>query len=368
VLNLTETELLALPEIHNLCDGHARRSWSSAEAAIVQQAHLIMGRADRRHQAAFESDYVDCFFGLAKQTRPSDPDAVTFYFSASQALEAVANYLRLCGKSVALIEPCFDSLGDIIRRHGIAMEAIPESVLADAESAEYALSGLTADAVFLVSPNNPTGLTINQATLAAIAAHCAARRRLLILDSCFRFYTPEDEVYDQYQTLLESDVDYVVLEDTGKTWPTLELKAPFLAASPAIAGPLARIRSDFLLHVSPFTIQLVREFVQLSVDDGLGYVRGVVARNRETLARHIASTCLAAANTGDVSLAWLEVRDGRAARPVTEALAARGVHVLPGERFFWSNPASGRNHLRIALVRDAEPFEAACEVIEEVCK
>ena len=39
------------------------------------------------------------------------------------------------------------------------------------------------------------------------------------------------DVFDAYGLLKESGIDYVVVEDTGKTFPTVEMKAPFLVVS-----------------------------------------------------------------------------------------------------------------------------------------
>jgi aspartate/methionine/tyrosine aminotransferase len=366
-MNLTETEILALPSILNLCDGHAHRSWSAAEAAVVARTPDLLAASDRRRQKEIESTFVSTFLELARQSAPRPEDGTTFYFTASQAIEVIANLFRITGRSAALIDPCFDNLGDILRRHGIYMEPVPESVLSDPSTACEALDRLTTDAVFLVSPNNPTGFTLSEDVVDAIANHCANTGRLVVVDSCFRFYTPQEKVFDLYAVLRASGADYLVLEDTGKTWPTLELKAPFLVASPALAGEVARIRSDFLLHVSPFTLRFVHEFIRTSLADGLHHVRGVVADNRAMLEKYLANTYLTVADSGELSLAWLRLPAGRSARVLTAELAERGVEVLSGERFCWSDPEAGDGYIRVALVRDAEVFEAAAAIIADVC-
>src|SRR5262249_15179804 len=74
-------------------------------------------------------------------------------------------------------------------------------------------------------------------------------------------------------------------EDTGKTWPTSEIKAPFFAVSRSrgLFDRIYDIYTDFLLHVSPVGIKLAHEFIRLSQLDELASIHEVVPVNRETL-------------------------------------------------------------------------------------
>ena len=127
---LTDDEIIALPESFNLTDGHAYRPWTPAEDALIARAAELLRAADRRRQHVIEDAYLDRFYSLAGQTRPGRGAREFIAFTASTALEVIANHLRLTARSVALIEPCFDNLCDILRRHGRPLEVLPEAWLA----------------------------------------------------------------------------------------------------------------------------------------------------------------------------------------------------------------------------------------------
>lgn len=360
--NLTEEEIGALSVELNLADGHAYRPWNSAELSVVQKVGDIFKTVDRRQRSLIEKSYVETFLNAAGQSYRSDHFAHFMCFTASMALEAIANYLRLRKLSVALIEPCFDNLHDILVRHDIPLSVIPEALM-EAEPAELArlLHKVNSDVLMLVSPNNPTGVQLSQGALKTIIDFCRTNKRILILDATFRFFLPRESVYDQYALLADSGIDCILIEDTGKTWPTLEIKAPFFSVSQTLVAEMAHIYSDFVLHVSPVALRLLQGFIELGVD----HVHAIVQTNRQTLVSAIEGTCLKASAAGYMGVEWLAVSGGKTAGGVRGKLAQAGVYVLPGNQFFWSEPAKGDQFLRVALVRDPTMFLRACERIRE---
>ncbi|MGW1721603.1 pyridoxal phosphate-dependent aminotransferase [Streptomyces sp. NPDC002306] len=363
--NLTQEEVDALPFEHNLSDGHAFRSWTDAESAIIADSARFFAESDRRGGRRAEAEYIRRYLALGAQSYLPEHFTGLMSYSASMAVEIVANVLRLRGLSVALIEPCFDNIADILLRHGIPLQPFPETALTEGTAAlERLLETLTADVIFLVSPNNPTGTVVGEEAFTRIVEYCVAEEKLLVLDGCFRVYLSDDQVYDHYGILAASGIDCVVIEDTGKVWPAAELKAPFLSVSPRLVGAVAGIHSDFLLHLSPFTVRLITEFVRLAEADGGRYLRELVARNRTLFQSGIPDSFLRTDDTQKLGLAWLEVTaDGLDGEDVRRLLAERGVHVLSGERFYWSSPHLGRRHLRMALLRDPDIIAQASAVI-----
>lgn len=367
--NLTGVEVAALDQQHNLADGHAFRAWDVAEQAIVDRCAAIFQSVDRRHQAAIETAFLEAFFSLQRQSFRPDRFECSMCFTASAGIEVIANYLRLNQMSAALIEPCFDNLADILKRHQVPLDIFPDRYLgAPSKVLEGFLQTMPSDAIFLVTPNNPTGSHLTRENLVALARFCARNNKLLILDTCFRTYLPERDVYDQYEILIESGADFFVLEDTGKTWPTLEIKAPFFCASRSIADATSRIYSDFLLHVSPFAVALVTEFVQLAQRDQRRHIRDVVNVNRKTLHRDIAGTPLTPQEAPFMSVSWLRIDNNWTGTELRDALAGDGVHVLPGNQFFWSDPTLGDKFIRVALVRDRELFTQASSRLGATCR
>jgi aspartate/methionine/tyrosine aminotransferase len=322
-------------------------------------------------QAGIEREYVRDFSRLGKQTWDNGALAYLMCFTASMAFEIIANYLRLNRLTAALIEPCFDNLADIFQRHAIPLRLFPDAWLeAPNEAFRRALGDIRSDAICLVTPNNPTGRTLSQENLRSLAEFCKDRRKLLILDNCFRAYLPRERIHDQYRIVLDADVDAILIEDTGKTWPTAEIKAPFFAVSRArgLFDRIYYIYTDFLLHVSPVGIRLMHEFIRLSSEDGLASIHDVVARNREQLRQHAPATFLTACEHPFSSVAWLRIGHTLNGRQLKRILDEHGVFVLPGHHFHWHDRSRGEKYIRIALARDADMFHDAVMVLGDVCR
>jgi aspartate/methionine/tyrosine aminotransferase len=371
VKNLTCYEIDSLPQSYNLTDGHAFRRWLVAEEAIIDRAAQLFKNNDRRRQAEIEREYVRDFSRLARQTCDEDALGYLMCFTASMAFEIVANYLRLNRLSLALIEPCFDNLADIFRRHDIPIRPISDSFLdAPDDTFTRELSDLDADAICLVTPNNPTGTALAEDNLRVLVQFCKQRRKLLILDNCFRAYLPRHLVYDQYRLILESGIDAVLVEDTGKTWPSSEIKAPFFAVSRerGLFDRIYDIYTDFLLHVSPVGIKLMHEFIRLSQRDDMASVHEVVAVNRKALYDNLAGTFLSPCELPFASVAWLRIDHPLNALELKRILDEHSVFVLPGNQFYWHDPRRGEKFIRVALVRDAGMFGEAAALLAEVCQ
>jgi aspartate/methionine/tyrosine aminotransferase len=363
--NLTELERAHLSAEFNLTDGHVYRAWSAREEAIVGGVEGIFRRTDRRDLAGTEQRYVSRFMTLMSQTYDPESHRYLVCNSASEALEIVANFLRMRQAKLALIEPCFDNLADIFMRHAIPLSPLNESILVGSEVAAH-LDRTASDAVCIVSPNNPTGEVISRQALRSVIEYCKSAQALLILDASFRAYTPDAFGYDQYFMLAGSGVDYAVIEDTGKTWPTMELKAPILTVSRSIEAEVYRIYTDFMLHPSPFTVALLAEFVESSLDDDFVAVRGVIAKNREVLMTALGGSLVMPVERPWSSVSWLNTGTVPA-QTLAAHLATAGVHILPGEEFFWSSRESGTYLARVALARTPEHFKVAARMVGEVC-
>jgi aspartate/methionine/tyrosine aminotransferase len=369
--NLTGYEIDTLPQHYNLTDGHAFRRWRAAEEAIIDRAPQLFKANHRRRQVEIEREYVRDFSRLARQTHDDNTLGYLMCFTASMAFEIVANYLRLRGLTLALIEPCFDNLADIFRRHRVPLCPLPDALLeAPADAFERALQALDADAVCLVTPNNPTGLTLAEKNLRSLVRFCRERRKLLIMDNCFRAYLPRHRVYDQYRLILEGDVDAILVEDTGKTWPTSEIKAPFFATSRArgLFDRIYDIYTDFLLHVSPVGIKLMHEFIRLSEQDDMASIHEVVRVNRQALCENLAGTFLTPCERPFASVAWLRIGYPLTGLELKQVLDEHGVYVLPGNHFFWHDRRQGDRFIRVALVRDADMFREAAALLGQVCR
>jgi aspartate/methionine/tyrosine aminotransferase len=369
--NLTEYEIDTLPQTYNLTDGHAFRRWSAAEEAIIDRSAQLFKNHNRRQQVEIEREYVRDFARLARQTWDEDALGHLMCFTASMAFEIIANYLRLNQLSLALIEPCFDNLADIFARHQVPMRPVPDALLeAPNDAFQRALTAIDSDAICLVTPNNPTGTTLVEGNLRSLLNFCKEQRKLLILDNCFRAFLPRHLVYDQYRLVLDAGIDVVLIEDTGKTWPSSEIKAPFFAVSRSggLFNRIYDIYTDFLLHISPVAIRLMHEFIRLSAQDDMAFVHEVVRVNRQSLYDYLAGTFLAPRERPFASVAWLQIHHSLKALELKQLLDEQGVFVLPGNHFFWHDRRQGDQFIRVALARDADVFREAAALLGEVCR
>ena len=361
--DLTQLQIKSLPEVFNLSDGHAHRRPNSGEQQIINSMVQTFDAAERERQREIEHGYVDAFFKLHQQSFNHDKTKFLILSSASLSLEVIANYVRLSGLDLALIEPCFDNLPNMFKRHNVPLEPFPDTYLElDVPAFRQRLNEIKSKAIALVSPNNPTGIMYTEANFRELVAFCKERQRLLIVDSSFRAYKPDEAKFDEYDILQQSGIDYIMVEDSGKTWPTKELKVSILAMPAHMYRPVFDIYTDLFYHCSPFVIQLLTEFVRNSDADHLQGVKEVIAQNRKCLYDTVRGTILTPSEKPLNSMAWLRVSDGYTARQVDAAMRANGLFALPGRMFFWTmGNTEGDRYIRIALPRDTDLFARAMQ-------
>lgn len=363
--NLTQYEIPRLPQKFNLTDGHIHRSWDKNEEKIIDQLGTLFKEANRENQPKLERAYIKHFFKLGNQTVDFIRTKYLLCNSASSSLEIVANHLRLKEMSVALIEPCFDNLADIFKRHEIPLTPIPEKYLIEKNLKDF-LGTLQSDALCLVSPNNPTGLFYTKENLKTIAEYCKENKKLLILDASFGLYNDKAQMFDEYLLLNSIGVEYICIEDTGKVWPTHDIKISVLACTPNMYDDLYRIYTDFILHVSPFSVKLLTEFFKNSERENLYQIHNIVQTNRTCLYKAIEKSFLKPTEKSCASVAWLKIENDLTATKLKRILDEHGIFVLPGNQFFWSNSKQGEKFIRVALTREPALFIKAMRKFRKV--
>ena len=141
------------------------------------------------------TQYPDPFCRAARQAigvaEGVDPGRIYCGSGAADVLDRLAAVLR--PKTVLLLAPTFAEYertlaGAELRFHMLRAD---ESFAVTARILDDITPGL--GAVYLCSPNNPTGRTIASALLREIAARCAAVGARLVLDECFLDFTEGGE-------------------------------------------------------------------------------------------------------------------------------------------------------------------------------
>lgn len=359
--NLTGYEEIGLNHRFNLGDGHARQSQLSIHEQVLQELPAIFHSAQAGTQRALEDRFKATFFRAAGQASVQSGAHTQLSYSASVSTEILANYLKAKGHRVGLLHPTFDNLAMILRRVGVPLVPLEEAALSADENCDW-LNNPGIDAFFLVCPNNPTGWCPTQRYFEAMVRRCGDLGKLLIVDFCFRFFDPQMR-WDQYASMTAANIDFVTIEDTGKTWPTLDLKVGMITTSPNLAADFRRIHSDVLLNISPFTLELLRRYIDSGNGSSLDAIASVVETNRRVLRQALAGTLLRPATDSVLGVEWLAIDGPMTGKQLWAYLQEYHVYVLPGEHFFWAAPGAGQRFIRIALMRPLDLFDAAVSVL-----
>ncbi len=362
--NLTQYEQVALNRIFNLADGHAHQSQTNSQGEIIGKLTEIFERAQATSQELIEKKFCNNFYKLAGQFAALDMNNSLLCYSASSAIQMVAHLLKQKGyRRTALIEPTFDNLADMLRRSDIDLVAIEEDYIFPTPSCKH-ISDLDVSAIFIVVPNNPTGKTLNKESFKALVNFCAQTHTLLIVDFCFRFFDELSD-WDQYALAIEAGIDFIFIEDTGKTWPTLDLKASIISCSSRLFEDVFRIHNELLLNISPFTLEILSEYIRNSQEYSIERtVTSIVSSNRNYLQDKLTNSILKPSDPSSrVSVEWLEIVNDVNAEELWETLKEKGVFVLPGTYFYWTHPDQGKKYIRIALMRDSNMFREAVDTL-----
>jgi enduracididine biosynthesis enzyme MppP len=360
--NLTELEILAVDADVNVADGHPRQQLTPSQAAVVGRIPEMFEVAAATSFEALEARAHRAFMDAVGQYRaPVGTGRMLSCYASSVGIDVVARCLSERARNVALIHPTFDNIPDLLKAWSVQLVPLEESDL-DIRGVER-IAADDLDCLWLTTPNNPSGCVVDEARLRHIAEFCAVRDLVLVLDTSFRGFDRRAQ-YDTYALLDEIGGEYVVIEDTGKLWPTLELKLGIVVYSPRNRLRLERAMSDVLLSVSPVVLQLVEGFATDAANGGFAQLHGHIADNRCRLREALGNldAVRVVDNGTRISVERIEIVNGHAPQLWRE-LSARGVHVLPCGPFHWARPSDGESYLRVALGREPETIERAVSEI-----
>lgn len=362
--NLTTMEVDALTDVDgglNLTDGHARMVLSSQQAEIVSRIPEMFAEASRRAFPAIEREAHATFLhAIGQYSAPVGTGRILSCYSSTLATDIVARALP-ASATVAVLHPTFDNIADLLITRGLLLVPLSEEALLD-----RAWPGPPVSAILVTHPNNPTGLVTPAGHLRSLAEHAVHHGQTVIIDASFRGQV-RDAQYDTYAVLDEAGADWITIEDTGKLWPTHELKVGLLAFSERTKLPIERAFSESLLAASPVVLQLVKALAADWADGGYERARALVERNRAVVRETIVEVGLRLADsTSQISVARIDLpADGPDSSLLYKDLLARGVRVLPCAPFHWAEPDDGRRYIRISLARPFETVQVAARTLAQ---
>ena len=373
---LTEIEALGLASQHDMANGHASQELAPIQQRIIESLPQIWMQAASLKSHDAELLFKDAFCKLAAAPSLMTYNNFKICPTASSSIDTVATWLADKGLKTALIEPTFDNLYLILKRRGVELLPLPEDAL---HTGQYKALFADADALFLVNPNNPTGKVLSQQQITDIAHWCAVNQKVLVLDNTFRFFAAQ--TYDMYQILLDCGVTFLSIEDTGKVWPTQEIKASLLVTSPDAIEKIRIIYDEIFLCHSNFALGILSQFLLDAHTRGLDEaVWKEVAARRQRFRQALDGTVLSVHEQSlqsTISVDWVTI-GGHFADDLAlaEYFKKQSLVVLPGRQFYWSKQGSGQpwaapaaatatnKFVRFALLKPKSEFLAACEVIE----
>jgi aspartate/methionine/tyrosine aminotransferase len=366
-LSLTDYETLGLYSDLNLADGHAYHDSSRQFPELQQELPKIWEEATRLKVHECEILFREEFAKTSGITSTTNSDNFRILPTASNTIDMIATVLREKNLRTTLVEPTFDNIALLLRRHKVALSSIDEINLISAIETKTLHQQPTlkeSDALFLVNPNNPTATVISQSQLGEIVEYCLLHRKTILIDNTFRLFNTDG--YDDYKLLIESGVSFIAFEDTGKVWPTHDLKTSLVFYSHDHKDLLEEIYGEIYLCHSRFAMILHTHFAREARRIGLEQSTWSQVRERKQLlhtAIHNTELTIVENDTSAcLPMAWIDIsRSGVADIEMVSYLGSRNIQVLPGRNFYWNsiNNPEHQKFIRIALFKPLPNFLGA---------
>lgn len=360
--SLTQMQQLGAASSTNVAEGYPRFAPSPSQQAIVDRFPDLLAEASRTPYPELEARAHRAFFhALGQLSAPIGSGRILSFYSSTVATDVVAATVARVTSRVALVNPIIDCIPALLRHRGLELVPISERRLSGPDP----LAGVTdVGAVMIANPNNPTGAFLGPEALRRLAGACAARGIILVIDACFRAFDSRTQ-YDTYKVLDAAGVEYVVIEDSGKLWPTGGIKLGLLVVSAGSRLAINEVAADILLTAPPFSTVVVEAFALDMADGGLEALQARIAANRAILATELEGSTLASLADGDsrVSVSRIELPRGMSGTRLWGQLLRLGVHAVPCRPFYWARPATGDRYLRVALAREPDVVRRAAGAI-----
>jgi aspartate/methionine/tyrosine aminotransferase len=358
--SLTEIEVFGLNSAFNLSDGHSYLDTEKMYPDVLGNLLGIWRTATNSSIPVMEKTFKQAFAkfyglkGLEKQ------NLFSICPTASNSIDVVGAWAYAAKIRVGLIEPTFDNLALLLHRREVDLVSIPEFCFHDINALESQVLVNHLDAIFLVNPNNPTGRVVDRDSLQKIIDLCLKYDLKLILDTSFRFCHTGH--LDEYELMQKAGVSFIILEDTGKVWPTLDTKASLLSYSSDIAPLIRQIYEELYLCSSNLSLALITAFIKSTAEKGgLHYLHSLIQSRLETFRATLSDLPVQIANENSdalMSIAWVDISAlGLTDMELVNHCAKYELSILPGRYFYWnSHEINGHARVRIALLKSEVGF------------
>jgi len=371
-LNITTDELRALLTPYNVASAHNLHALSNQQQAIIETLPALWRSTHHTQQKEIEQAFLSTFFKMRHCPRALRTGKNYINYSASAFTAIIANYLRSSNTRTSLISPCVDLIPDLLRDGGVMPTALKEGIFHDATTLyEKLVHAVHTDAVYLVNPNNPTGFCLDEQgelPFRELARFCHDHHKLLIIDMCFMPFVSLDRALthiDCYQIFDKADIDYIIIEDSGKFLPTMDLKASILHVSSRLVPRFDQLHSSFILRASPFALKTITAFLEEAMTTNMAPTYTLIHKNLCYMRNAFRDLPLVVEQRpAKFSLAWIRITDEHlTAADLRQAAQQVQIDILTGNTFYWDDPAKGDRYIRIALARDQIAFQRTIDLL-----
>jgi len=374
---LTDFEVAGLHSNFCLADGHAYQDLHPAFGKIVQSLPQLWHSAAEQSIPDAERLFNEYYASFIKAPILKDYKNFRICPTASNSIDLVGAVLKNLQLNAVLVEPTFDNLALLVQRRGVSLSAIADKDLFDAAQANEIDQSFphlkNFGALFLVHPNNPTGLILSEDAFKNLVDFCKRHDIVMVIDNCFRIY--RRNLFNDYKILIESSVSFMAFEDTGKVWPTQDLKASLIYFSEDLRKIFNEIYNEVYLCVSNFTLKILSTFFDVTAQEGLQKtIWDVVDTRRPLLRKVIEGTRLSVpeiSRNSKLPVEWLTYSSNdRNDLAICRELKELNLAVLPGRQFYWnsSNDFRSQKFIRVSLMKRESIFFTGLAILEQYCK
>ena len=295
--------------------------------------------------------------------------------TASNSIDLIAAVLNHLNQIAVMVEPTFDNLALLLRRRGVNLSSVNDIELyqaAEVNEIDKTFPDLKKyNALVIVHPNNPTGLTLSENGFRNIISYCKRHNMILVIDNCFRVY--RRNIFDDYNMLVDSSISFMAFEDTGKVWPTQDLKASLVYFSDDLKNIFCEIYNEVYLCVSNLTLGIISTFFDETTRAGVqNTIWDIVDKRRSKLRNAIEGSKLSVTNVSfnsNLPVEWLTFSfANKDDFVICQELKQLKLAVLPGRQFYWNSSHSHHNNIRVSLMKRETVFAIGLNILHNYCK
>jgi aspartate/methionine/tyrosine aminotransferase len=368
---LTEAQVVGFNTFYDLANGHAYHDVPTELQPIIKDLPEIWNHAVSRSVPDMEEEFKLTSAEVFGSSALANHRFYSVCPTATNSIDIIATWLHMRRYNVGLLEPVFDNLYLVLRRRGVKIACVHEGDLIDLDALETKIRTYDLKSLFIVTPNNPTGFQLDAEEFSALCELCARMGVTLFVDKTFRLYSTQ--VFDTYKILNDSGLNYVVIEDTGKTWPSQDAKASLMVYSESLAEDLRMLYEEIFLCHSNFTLAFLNVLMERTLSVGIDkIVHQEVTRRMNHVERALLETPLTLVRNNrscSLPLAWIDCSaTGLTDLELVRKLGEFQVSLLAGRLFYWNSQDQHTGNVRLSLLKPDRVFYKALDVISETVR